>query len=132
VSVRVLAILAALAATVWFAIGIRQAHDTDAATAIVTGASPVTAARARQADALLHDAKQLNPDTDVDLLRAQLALREGDRARARALALDVTRAEPQNLDAWLVYGTASSNDRQAFLFALRHLNELAPPLGHGG
>jgi hypothetical protein len=128
---RWLALAAALVALAWFAIGVRQAQDTDRATAIISGAAPLGAAQARHAQSLLHDAGQLNPDTAVDLLRAQLALRQGDRARARAIALDVTRSEPQNLDAWLAYGTASSNDRRAFVFALRHLNELAPRVGHG-
>jgi hypothetical protein len=126
------AILAVLAAA-WFAVGVRQAHDTDVATSIITGAAPVTAAQARHAAALLHDAGQLNPDTSVDLLRSHLALRLGEPARARAIALSVTRSEPQNLQAWVAYGSAASGDPGVFALALRRLNQLAPPVrGSGG
>ena len=64
----------------------------------------------------------------VDLERSQLAVHEGDLARARAIALAVTRAEPRNIDAWLAYGSASPNDPPAFTFAFRHLQQLAPPV----
>lgn len=129
---RAVALVVAITAAAWFAVGIRQAHDTDAAAGIVTGSAPVGAARASHVRALLYDAGQLNPDRTVDLLRAELALRQGDRAQARAIALAVTRSEPQNLQAWLAYGTASSNDPQAFQLALRHARGLAPAVGRSG
>jgi hypothetical protein len=125
---RVVAVVLAVVACVWFAVGIRQAHDTGAATSLLSGSSPLSPAQARRAASLLHDAGQLNPDRTVDLLRSQLALRRGDAARARAIALGVTRSEPQNIQAWIAYGRASSGDRPAFVLALRRLNQLAPPV----
>jgi hypothetical protein len=124
--VSLLVLAAAVAACLWFALGIRQSHDLNVATAIISSPSPVSAVAGRQAGALLRRAGRLNPDASVDLARSALALREGDAARARALALSVTRSEPQNLEAWLAYGSASAHDPQAFALALRHLNALAP------
>jgi hypothetical protein len=129
--VRALALLIALVVCVWFAVGIRQAHDTAAASEIITGSSPLRPAQARQAQSLLAAAGQLNPDRSVDLLRAQLAQRQGHLAQARAIALSVARSEPQNTNAWLAYGNASANDRLGFLVALRRLYALVPPV-HGG
>jgi len=131
VAARIIAVLAAGLAVAWFAIGVRQARDTDRATDIITSATPLSPARARDAQSLLRAAKQLNPDAAVDLLGAQLALRQGNRPRARSIARSVTRSEPQNIEAWLAYGAASSNDRAAFVFALRHLNALAPAVTPG-
>lgn len=124
-AVRFLAVLVALVACAWFALGIRQAHDADLAANIVTGSARVTPAAARRASALLDAAAQLNPDQSVDLLRSQLALRQGDAERARAIALDVARAEPQNIDAWLAFNSASVNRPRLFKLALKHVNELA-------
>jgi hypothetical protein len=125
---RALVGLLAVLAVVWFAVGVRQAHDTDVASDIITGTAPISPAQARHAAALLHDAAQLNPDTAVALLRSHLALRLGQPARARAIALTVTRSEPDNLEAWVAYGTAASGDPGVFALALRRLNELAPPI----
>lgn len=124
---RIAGVLAAVVVCVWFALGIRQAQNVDAASAIIgSGHGRISASAANRARQLLDSAAQLNPDRSVDLVRSQLALREGDPARARAIALAVTRAEPQNLQAWIAYGTASANDPADFRFALRHLEQLAP------
>jgi len=131
VSRALVAILAVLAVA-WFAVGVRQAHDTDVATSIIMGAAPISPAQARHTAALLHDAAQLNPDTAVDLLRSRLALRLGESAQARAIALSVTRSEPQNLQAWLAYGTASAGNPAAFRLALAHVQKLAPPVRGSG
>ncbi|HEX4010314.1 MAG TPA: hypothetical protein VHX62_09915 [Solirubrobacteraceae bacterium] len=132
VLLRVVGVVAALVVCGWFALGIRQAHDANRASAFMSSASPLTAAQVRETRSLLHSAGQLNPDRSVDLLRSQLALRQGDAAQARAIALSVTRAEPQDLDAWLAYGEASTHDRLGFLLTLQHLNRLAPPVHHVG
>jgi predicted Zn-dependent protease len=129
---RLLVVLLSLAACAWFALGIRQAHDVNAATAIIAGHTPLSPGQARRARALLRQAGRLNPDANVELLRAQLALRQGDARRARAIAASVTRSEPQNIQAWLAYGRASAHDPRGFALALRHLNELAPTVGHSG
>ena len=124
--VSTLVVAAAVVICAWFALGIRQSHDLDAATNIVSAHAPVTPAQARRAAALLDQAGQLNPDRSVDLARSELALRRGRGAQARAIALGVVRAEPENIEAWLAYGTASAHDPRAFALALRHLEALAP------
>jgi hypothetical protein len=130
--VVLLSVAAALVVCAWFALGIRQADDVDAATAIITARAPLTPGQAGHARALLRQAGKLNPDTNVDLLASQLALREGVASRARAIARDVTRSEPQNIQAWLAYGIASAHDPLGFALALRHLNTLAPAVSHHG
>ncbi len=72
-------VLVAAVACAWFALGVRQAHDTDAATALVDGAK-LSASQARKADSLLKSAAALNPDREIDLLRAQVALRRAQRS----------------------------------------------------
>ncbi len=124
--VRILGVLVAMAACAWFVIGIRQSQATDAASRILASPGRLTPLEARRAAQLLRTAAQLNPDRGVDLLRSQLALREGEPARARSIALSVASAEPQSIDAWLAYGSASARDPAAFRRALRHLEQLAP------
>ncbi len=124
--VSVLVVVGALVVGGWFSLGIRQSHDLNVTTDILSGRAPLSAAQAERAAALLHTAGQLNPDAAVDLARSELALRRGDGAQARAIALSVARSEPENIDAWLAYGTASAHDPRAFALALRHLEELAP------
>ena len=129
---RALGLIIAVVICAWCAVGIRQADDTAAATGIITGSSPLHPAQVRQAQSLLDAAAQLNPDRSVDLLRAQLAQRQGHLAQARAIALGVARSEPQNTNAWLAYGNASAKDRVGFLVAVRHLYTLVPPVHAGG
>lgn len=126
---RSITLVVAVAAIAWFALGVRQAHDVNAASSILGAGASLTAAQAAHVQSLLHDAGQLNPDLGVTLLRSQLALRRGDPAGARAIALGVTRAEPDDLQAWVAYGRASANDPAAFALALRRLNQLAPLVG---
>lgn len=121
-----LVLVAALVVSAWFALGIRQSHDLDAATALISGRAALSPAAARRADALLRRAGQLNPDTSVALARAQLALREGDARRAQAIARGVTRSEPDNIDAWATFGSASGHDPAAFRHAQAQVSRLAP------
>lgn len=99
-ALRVAAIGSALLVVAWFGIGIRQAIDTDRASAIVQSSATLTPARARSADRLLHEASFLNPDSQVQLLRSQVAMATDDRGTARRLAAQVTRQEPLNAAAW--------------------------------
>ena len=90
----------AVIAAAWLGLVAVQARDTDAATRIIAGPTP-TAAQARHARDLLDTAAALSPDREIDLLRSQLAFARGEKAKARRLAASVTRAEPQNANAWL-------------------------------
>lgn len=83
----------------WFAVGWVQAHDLGRAEALVS-ASRLSPGQARDAASLLNTAADLNPDRTVDITRAQLAAQQHDPARAVTILQAVTRAEPENLDAW--------------------------------
>jgi predicted Zn-dependent protease len=124
--VRVAGAAFAVLMCAWFALGIRQAHDTDRAAAIASQSTVISAAQAPTASSLLHDAGLLNPDQHVNVLRAQVALERGDAARSRQIVEDVTRAEPQNLEAWLWLAHASGSDRALFYRALRRVRLLEP------
>jgi predicted Zn-dependent protease len=112
----------------WFAIGIRQAHDTVKASSILSEGTPLDAGQAAHVAALLRGAKLLNPDEQVEVLRGELAVRGNDLAVARNILREVVRAEPMNLQAWVWLAKASSNDPSSFLLALLHINQLEPPV----
>jgi predicted Zn-dependent protease len=101
--VRALSLLLALVLCAWFALGIRQARDTSQATSILSNRNGVSGAQAAHAGSLLSAAKMLNPDAQVDLLRGRVALAENDRPVAVRIVEDVTRREPMNLQAWLLF-----------------------------
>jgi hypothetical protein len=123
--VRTVVIAASLIVCAWFALGIRQAHDLARATSIVSGPGSVGPGQARQASALLRSAAVLNPDSQVDLLKGQLAFRDGDRASAGRLFADVAKREPMNLMAWFWLAQAPEN-HQAWLIALARVAQLEP------
>lgn len=127
-AVRVLGVALALAGCAWFIVGIQQANDTADASALVSGPAPLSAARAAHARALLHSAGQLNPDTQVDLLRAQFDRDQGDYGAARVVIRSVLRAEPQNAQAWLALAHSANGNRQIFYTALIHIRALVPPV----
>jgi len=99
--VRALLVAAAVLVCAWFALAARQAHDTAHAQAIVAGSTQLGPAEARRAASLLDAAGFLNPDRQVDLVRAQLDLERGLPAQANAVAAVLVRAEPENVQAWL-------------------------------
>jgi predicted Zn-dependent protease len=123
---RIACIALALVACAWFALGARQAIDTSRATAIVSGASTLTPHDEQHALSLLGDAGTLNPDREVDILRAA-ALAERDKwAAAKRILFAVTRAEPQNIEAWFALAARSDPDRRLFLQALARVAALEP------
>jgi len=125
------AMLVAIAAIVcaWFALGIRQAHDTAQATTILSNASTLSAAQADHVDSLLHSASFLNPDRQVSVLRAQAAKERGDPGLAQTILEGVVHAEPQNAVAWIALARAATN-RQTYLGAVFVLGHLVPPHLH--
>jgi predicted Zn-dependent protease len=127
-TVRITALALALAICAWFGLGIRQAHETDTAAAIITGTSRLAPAQADRAADLLHSAGFLNPDTQVDVLRAELELGQGRLATARSILERVVAQEPDNAIAWEWLARASSDDPREFLIAGIHLRALVPPV----
>lgn len=128
---RVSAALLALAICGWFVLGAAQTHDADRAAAILASPGQLRPASAARAASLLDDAGTLNPDRQVDLLRARLAVRRGDLPRARAILAGVVRDEPQNVDAWAALARSSAGDPAVFRLAVARVRALAPPVSGG-
>jgi hypothetical protein len=122
----------ALLASAWFALGAHQAHDLARAQAIVSGAATLSSAQADRAASLLRAAKTLNPDREVDVVRAQVAVEAGHLRAARRILLGVTREEPRNVEAWLWLARASSDDTPQYLRAVAHVRGLEPLLPRSG
>ncbi len=123
---RLVSVLVALVMVAWFVIGVRQAHGTNGATAIVAGSSTLSAAEARRADSLLNEAKLLNPDQQVNIIRGAVMLRSGHPLAAQRILLSVTHSEPKNLEAWLWLAKASGRNRPLFTLALDQVRRLEP------
>jgi predicted Zn-dependent protease len=126
-AVRASIISLAIVACAWFALAVRAAHDSNRATAIVSSKATLTAARAAHARSLLDAAATLNPDTTVDLLRAQVALARNDEAGAVRTILSVTNREPLNLQAWVALAQATLHRNPPLvLIAVRNIGRLDP------
>lgn len=122
--------LFAILVCAWFAIGVRQARDVDHATALLSAGSHISKGDAARAASLLHSAGQLNPDRQVDVLRAQLAAERGDRRSAQRILRGVVATEPMNATAWVALAqsaTSGATQQQAF----RRLVVLVPPVHQG-
>jgi predicted Zn-dependent protease len=126
--VRLAAVALAMLVCAWFVVGIRQAHDTTQAQAILSGSRSLDATQARQASSLLDSAAVLNPDEEVQVLRGRVALSRGDKARALPILLAVTRAEPRSREAWLWLAQAAIGQNPAlFSRALKTVFAIDPP-----
>lgn len=123
------AMLAAGAVVVcgWFVLGARQAHEADQASRIVNQRGPITASQAKHADSLLRSAGRLNPDSQVEILRGELAYHRNDRKRASRLFADVVLREPMNVSAWYWLAQAPPSP-DAFKYALAKVAQLEPHL----
>jgi predicted Zn-dependent protease len=128
--VRVGLAVVAVAAVAWFALGVRQAHDTDRATAMVTASAPLSPRDARRAQSLLDAAAVLNPDLTIDILRGELAVDQHHDVQAERILESVTKREPLNLQAWaqLAFAAAEAGDRPTLVRAARHVSALHPKL----
>lgn len=79
----------------------------------------------------LGDAAVLNPDGEIDILRAHVFINAGDPARAKRVLWDLLAREPKNVDGWiLMYFTPPPHNPDSRLAAQR-LNELVPPVPAG-
>lgn len=110
VMVRAAALVLALLCCVWFAIGVRQSVNLSRATSIVSQQSRLTPAQVRRTQSLLNHAAALNPDQQVNVVRGEVAIEEGENARARLILHAVVHREVNDLQAWLMYARASSDD----------------------
>jgi predicted Zn-dependent protease len=126
--VRIAAALLAIVLCAWFGLGLVQAKNTDRATAILTAGTRLTAAEQRRVNDLLNTAGALNPDSQVDVLRAQLRLDQGNPAAARAILERVVQREPDNAVAWLWLAKSAAGSPRTFFRALEHVRRLVPPV----
>lgn len=119
----------AVAACAWFVIGVIQSNNESRATTLIDGAGPPTPAQTAQIQNWLDTARTLNPDRNIDLLRAQADVRAGQSAKALVLMKRVVRDEPRNANAWIVFGFAAQAQSPALArMAHAQLAKLAPPV----
>jgi hypothetical protein len=123
---RILVLVFAVVASAWFVLGIRQNAEIDRAASILTHSGRPTAAQLRDATSLLHSARLLNPDAEVNILRGRVAIEELAFPRARRILEGVVRDEPMNLEAWIWLGGASLTDKPEAQFAYSHWAQLDP------
>ena len=71
----------AVAACAWFVIGVIQSNNESRATALINGGGTPTPAQTAQIGHWLDTAATLNPDRNIDLLRAQAEVRAGQSAQ---------------------------------------------------
>jgi hypothetical protein len=128
-ALRMAVLALAVAACAWFALGVVQTHDETRATDLIDQSGTPSPALTARILNLLDTAGTLNPDRDIALARAQALTRAGHTSAALATAERVVRAEPQNVDAWVVLGFAARriNPNLARLAHEREL-QLAPPV----
>jgi hypothetical protein len=123
----------AVVACAWFVLGIVQSHDQSRADALIHQPGTPTPAQTARILSLLHGAAALNPDRNIDLLRAQAQTRGGQAAAAERDMKQVVRDEPMNVDAWIVLGLAAGQrDPATASLARARERELAPPVPAGG
>jgi hypothetical protein len=91
----------AIIVAVWFVIGARQAHEVDAATALLDNGVGHSAAASHQTASLLSSAAVLYPGVDVALLRARLDMAQHDYAKAKLEIDRSVASEPDNVSAWI-------------------------------
>lgn len=125
-------LVSALAACAWFVLGLRQTHEIDKATSILSQQHAPTAAQSRTAGSLLNSAGTLNPDLEVDVLRARLALSRGEPHTARTIMQSVVRREPQNLEAWIWLARSSVGSPATFRLAAVRVQQLLPHVPPAG
>jgi hypothetical protein len=123
-----IAAAAALVVVVWFGLGAVQARDLSRATAALSTDAHISPKQAAEIRGWIDGARALNPDRTITLLRGQLLTAEGHLAAARQVIGAVTRAEPENLEAWVAMAGASRDDPREFSLTLQRVRSLEPLL----
>jgi hypothetical protein len=124
---RALPALLSIIVCAWFVVGARQAQDTAQATALLSAGNRIDRAGAARVSSLLQGAGLLNPDRQVDILRAQLADERGAERSAERILRLVLVQEPLNLDAW-DWLARSATDAATLRLAYAKLGFLEPPV----
>lgn len=126
---RIALVALALCACAWFAIELRDFHHENYVKNYLSAHPRFGDAQAQALDAQLDDAGTLNPDRELDLLRAYVEVHAQHLRRAIAIAQAAARAESQNIANWFVVQfIAGQLDPAAYRLATQRIDQLAPPV----
>jgi predicted Zn-dependent protease len=121
---RVLLVVLALTAGAWLAVQERAARAEQGLTTIAFENGNLA-----DAQRLLAADRRLNPDHRADLFEAVILGRQGDFRGAVAAIQRVTRAEPENIEAWgLLASAAKRTDPALAAEAQARARMLSPPV----
>ncbi len=132
IAVRIALLTVALAACAWFGLGVRSVHDQNQVNALLNTHNQLSPAQAQAAIAKLNQARVLDPDENLSILRAQVKFHSGDVAGAVVLARGIVDRAPQYADGWLVLEVLSDRiDPALNRLAQVRLRQLVPPVPAG-
>jgi hypothetical protein len=118
---RLVASAIAVLICIGFLVGARQAHEAAGLTAVIVKGELSSHSQQTSAASMLRAARFGYPGQDVPILAARVALVEHRYSHAAAIARGVTRAEPDNLEGWILLAGALLGDRDQR--GLRHVQE---------
>jgi predicted Zn-dependent protease len=119
----------AVAIAGWLALQAVGAHGDAEVTRITLSERTPTAQERARALELIDRMERLTPDRRPQQLRGLVAYRAGDMRRAAAIFHGLTRAEPENLQAWALLARAAERyDPSLAAKARARARELAPPV----
>jgi len=121
---RIITVCVALLIAAWFVLGARQARELDHATTVIESASSLTAAQAARVDSMLSAAATLNPDQEVSLLRARVAVLQGHNSAATHILERLVQDEPLNIEGWVWLARVALPSRTLFDRALVNIHRL--------
>jgi predicted Zn-dependent protease len=125
---RLVLVTTALAVCACYALGVLSTHDQSSVASLLDRHGSLTAVQASDAEAMLSDAKTLNPDPTLDVMRAEVEFRAGHVARAVRIAKDVAGRAPSDAGAWLVLELLTRNlDPATNRLAQDRVRLLVPP-----
>jgi hypothetical protein len=101
-AIRLVLIAVAVSACAWFALAIRSTHDENSVTDLISAHNNLTPEQAAAAERTLSRARVLDPDEQLNVLRAQVDFHAGFAQRAVALERGIVGREPDNAEAWFV------------------------------
>lgn len=101
-AIRLVLVAVAVSACAWFALAIRSNHDENSVTTLISAHNNLTSAQAAAARGTLSQARLLDPDERLNILRAQVDFHAGETRRALAVARGIVSREPDNVEAWFV------------------------------
>jgi predicted Zn-dependent protease len=123
---RLIGLLVAIVVTAWFALGIHQTHEVAHATSAIQASRTLTVTKARAIDSWLGSARTLNPDSELDILRARAAIEVGRVRLAQRILERVVRAEPYNLEGWIWLAGAALGNPPVAHRAVAQIDKLDP------